>query len=391
VFSHGSACGLKTIRSCVIRRNWATSAEVFSLKLTLYGTATVDLGALVDRFAYGLNDELLSVIPYLAPYSNLAFKSVDVQIISPDALSNTHYIRQVWPNLLSMVCSSGSEAASMVAAIVKSTVEDRKDMPRKEIEEILNFAQTLHPHNLLIRNIASEIRTTMAKGDSNTDALVRCKNDYLKKRQSECRRVAASAKGRIDGDDWLVVYGYSHAVMTLLTEQLVGHRGTVLVVRSPCPNSGTLAPDETKRIEEKVKASGLKYRVVEMASLPGIFTRLQKQEEQIKVLLGTRGVFNGGDVLGAVGSSLVALAAKAHGGTVFVLAEEDKRAVDADTRDAMESLLRQHADSLVSPESRGQNSFQLNVPVDCLTPGTYDAIIGIDSPSSGSVAPVEQV
>jgi translation initiation factor 2B subunit (eIF-2B alpha/beta/delta family) len=221
-----------------------------------------------------------------------------------------------------------------------------------------------------------EVRAALEKDGSSTESIVRCKKEYLKRRQQECNQVASRAKAKIDSDDWLVIFGFSHAVMTLLTEQLLGHRGTILIVRAPQPSPGALAPDETLRIMEKLKASGLSYRLVDMGTLPEIFTRLRKNGQFIKVLLGTRGIFNGGDVLGAVGSSLIALAAKAHSGTVLVLAESDKRAVDRQTTEEMERLLYERADLLVSLHH--QNADHWNVPVDRLTNKMYDEIIGCD-------------
>tara|TARA_R110002072_G_scaffold303121_1_gene494598 strand:+ start:138597 stop:140435 length:1839 start_codon:yes stop_codon:yes gene_type:complete len=352
-------------------------------KVQQYGTAIVDFSTLVESVAHGLRDELDTVIPYLAPYSNVDFKSVVVSAVSPDAMSNTtHYVRKAWPNLISMCSSSGSETASMVAAVVMAAATHQAEMPRTEVEEILDYSVRLHPYNLLVRAIAHDVRVVMDSQGATARQLAECKQNYLLGREAKSNQVAALAKTEIDANDLLVVYGYSHAVMTLISEHLIGRRNKIAIVPAPGSNASTLTPDETARIQEKVKASGLPYMLVEMANLSEIFSRFKAQNQPFKVLLGTHGVFNGGDSLCTVGSSMVAVAAKAQGGRVLILAEPDKRVTDAETKSAMERLLAQNDEFLISSEVWERNSYRATVPVDCLTPEMYDEIIGVADPLS---------
>ena len=79
---------------------------------------------------------------------------------------------------------------------------------------------------------------------------------------------------------------------------------------------------------------------------------------------------------------MVAVAAKAQGGRVLILAEPDKRVTDAETKSAMERLLAQNDEFLISSEGWERNSYRATVPVDCLTPEMYDEIIGVADPLS---------
>jgi translation initiation factor 2B subunit (eIF-2B alpha/beta/delta family) len=260
----------------------------------------------------------------------------------------------------------------MLAAIVKAVAAKRDRMPSSEIEDILEYAIKIHPHNLLIRSIVRDVRFAMHIEGATPETLVECKSRYLKLREQECARVAAKAKRIIDDENWIVVYGFSHVVMTLLTEHSVGRCINVLIVKTAPPSQGYFVPDETTRIEQTLAAAGFNSVTLEMAMLPNVLTRLRQQGRKVKVVLGTRGVFNGGDVLGAPGSSLVAIAARSLGASVYVLAESDKRAVDADTKAAMESLLERLADSAVSTSVSDRDVYS---PVDRLTPNDYDEVI----------------
>ncbi|GAB5440113.1 MAG: hypothetical protein Fues2KO_04620 [Fuerstiella sp.] len=347
-------------------------------RVSRHGTATIDFGVLVDRLADGLREELASVIPYLAPFWNVDFKDVAVTRICPDAMSNSmNHVRRNWANLLTTVARSGSEAASMVAALVLAACEGQRDIPREEVASILDFALKLHPHNLLIRKIDRDVRDVMGESESNVRKLVECKRRYLKHRQAECNRVAVLASSIIDSDDCLVFYGFSHIVATLISRHLIGHRGRIVVVHGPLHDDDR-RENETERLEVELQNAGLDYVTVEMAHLPEIFSRLRREINQFKVFLGTRGVFNGGDVLGATGSALIAMAAKTHDGKVFVLAEEDKRAADSETKAIMEKLLNEHAEFLVQQGDVNSRSYQAQVPVDRLPPSRYDEIIGIE-------------
>ena len=71
---------------------------------------------------------------------------------------------------------------------------------------------------------------------------------------------------------------------------------------------------------------------------------------------------------------MIALAAKAYGARVLILAETDKHADDPETKETMEEILHQRVDSLTAAESSQEDTL-LRIPVDCLTTDAYDEVI----------------
>lgn len=339
-----------------------------------YGTVTIDFQTVIERVVGGLKGELATVIPWLSGYSNTDFKTVEPRIVRPKSLADPEgLMMEMWPSIVKMF-SSSSEAACMVAALTMAACRDCADVPKKKIVEILDMALRVHPYNFLIRGLDREVRSLLERNCAVGD-LRRCKERYLKEREDRCVQVACQARRAIDDGDVIVVSGYSRTLLTLLTEQLVGHRGTVLMVRCPPSLPSLITKDANKRLLDEVRSSGLSCVQVENASLLEIFQHFKRNDQSVKVLLAAQGVFNGGEVLAAVGSSLISLAAKAAGYQVYVLAEPEKRISDEETRRRMEQLLKEQADRLIHIDAEGDMPAQITAQIDCLLPDMYDRII----------------
>ena len=339
-----------------------------------YGTATIDFQGVIDRVVGGLKAELSTVIPWLSGYSNTDFKNVEAKIVRPKSLADPEgHMMEMWPSIIKMF-SSASETACMVAALVKAACRDCSEVPKKKIYEILDMALYVHPYNFLIRGLDAEMRQLLSKECSVGD-VKRCKERYLKEREERCVQVARQARRVISDGDVIVVSGYSRTLLTLLTEQLVGHGGKVLIVKCPATSPGLIARDGNARLLDELRKSGLSCIHLENGSLVEILQNFRRTGQPVKVLLAAQGVFNGGEVLAAVGSSLISLAAKAVGFPVYILAEPEKRISDDETRRKMEQLLKEQADWLIHTDADGDKPAEIAAQVDCLMPDMYTAII----------------
>lgn len=340
----------------------------------LIGTVTVDFRIAVEAVVSSLTEELHSVAPYLAAYSNTDFKAVSADIHDPAALADQElYMMKMWPTMLAL-SGSASEAASMVAAVIMASASRSTGaLPKEELQQITEKAIALHPYNLLVRQLVKEVNRAV-ESNAQPQHIIRCKELYLKRRQEAPLLVAQQAKSHIQPNDVIVVYGYSHNVMTLLTDILFGQQNKVVVVRSSHPPiKSVYARDEDERVLADLRKTTLCTKVVDMASIPGVFSYFQQKNLSVKVLISAYGIFNGGDVLAKVGSSLLALAAHAVGGSVLVLAEPEKRVTDSDVKAEMERLLLDQAGQLIAKKASDRPA-ELVPQIDRLTKGMYTPV-----------------
>jgi len=321
-----------------------------------------------------------SVLPHLIKFSNTAFKEIHPEIHRPRALlgpQTQKLMLDMWPYMLTMT-TSASEGASMVAALVRALLTGRDDIPTEELENLLSLAAKTHRFNLLVRRLETCIRSRLT-ANASIHNIRECLDEYLVKRQRECRAVAQQASNviPIGHDDVLVVYGYSHTVSTFITEQLVGHSGPILVVECRRKVLGQVeVADEAERVLAELQPLGRDCKHVSMASLPAIFSHFKRGGKAIKVLLGARGVFKTGSVLSTVGSYAIASIAGASDVEVFVLVEDDKIVVGEDEglNTWIDEELERQAKAELAPDV-GVPRRELVPPIDHLDRAMYTRLI----------------
>jgi translation initiation factor 2B subunit (eIF-2B alpha/beta/delta family) len=344
-----------------------------------FGTVTVDFRSVVDKIVEGLRDELSGVLPYLVRFSNTAFKEIEPDIHMPLALGGHQAQRRMldmWPYMLTTAMSA-SEVASMLAALVDAVLHNRTDIPTGELKELLDHAARLHPYNFLIRRLELDIRKHI-KEKSHPSRIKDFLTEYMQSRVKACHEVAQRAKKYLGADDVLVIYDFSQTVMTLITEHLTGFQGKILVVECRrWMKGGVPLPNESSRVRSGLDKLGLHCVDVQMASLPAIFSYFKKQGKTVKVLLTARGIFNGGDALCTVGSTVIAALAKTSGMDVYILAEREKYLKSADLDREIEQILRTQARDLIS-SAHPSRPKDLMPEIDCLTPETYTALVGLE-------------
>ena len=289
-----------------------------------YGTVTISFQPVVDRVVDSVQEELDTVIPYLTNYSNTSYKTVNAIVEHPGAIDPDAYLCDMWPCMLSMV-SSGSAVASMVGAILLATLKQARNVPPQEIRDILARAIDVHRYNVLVHRLNQEMERFLDR-NANVSEVREYLEAFGPRTLEASQHVAGLARDLIQNDDVVVIYGYSNAVMTALTAQPRTHNALVLVVKCYRMEPSVCVRDENDRVVNELQMSRLHYQIVEMASLDGVFASLRQQGKHVKVLLGTRGVLENGDVLSTVGHSQIALAARDAHVEIVIVGETRKHA-----------------------------------------------------------------
>jgi translation initiation factor 2B subunit (eIF-2B alpha/beta/delta family) len=325
-----------------------------------FGTATVDFKPAVEQvIKAGLETELASVSPWLVAYPNTGFSAVEADFDRPLAMSNSDiYMRDLWPYLLSIPYSA-SEEACLVAGLLKAitTLDGVAQVAEDKVQMILKFSKRLHPYNFLVRDLEDRINDFLSRDKSvyNFGAFLEA---YLTERKDALATLASEAVVAmpVTDQDWLVVYGYSHSIMALLRQpKFHGHKGRILIVecrrRSGLEAAGC---DESERLAEELQALGLTYRHVRMESLAVIFAYCRKQKQGVKVVLGARGIYDGGEALCTIGNATIAILAKQSDVPVYLLAEQAKRQGGNQLKSDITAQLEQLASKLANGGSEGR-------------------------------------
>ena len=357
-----------------------------------YGTATVDFEPVVKRLAQAIERELGTVIPYLSAYRNTDFKWVEAKIATLKGTGDPEdFLRKTWPCMFSTT-TSASEAACLVAAVLRSIMREVADVPYKGVTKVLAEVRRLFPYNVLARRLVAEMGTFLRE-DPNLDSTGRLGqlavahkylDGFLEARLKAGSRVAVAAHRLLNSDDTLVIYGYSSVVMHLLRDHLRGHRGRVLLVKCHHPGHLLAVQEEDDRMIRRLRDSGLAFREVEMSSLRQILSHFQGQNVKAKVLLGAWAVLNGAEVLARMGSAMIASTAKDCNVPVLVLAEAEKHAANGAMAAEMEGLLAEQATALISPKGdvatdpTDDRHGEVFAPIDRLSREMYDQLVGDD-------------
>lgn len=342
---------------------------------TDFGTARVDFRPVIHKVIKGLRDELASVEPFLGRYSNTAFHKVEPVFVYPRIYSEPRIqMCELWPDLLSSV-HSASEAACMIAALVDAFLVTTQgvNMPLKQIEELLTHSLQMYRFNILVRNLVQEIKDQLADAQQKMvshSELRRFLTNYLDSRVKACLRTAelAASQMSIAPNDWLVVYGYSHSIMTLFRKHLRTHRGPVLVVEYRQQTRDGELCEEAARVYSELTEIGLACTFVRLESLPLLFNHCKNSapKQSLVVILGTRGIYNMGKSLSGAGNAVIALAAHQFGGKVYILADQGKRTHDKEVENSIDEALHEVVEVLISghaaevPEP-SESSLQIDV------------------------------
>jgi translation initiation factor 2B subunit (eIF-2B alpha/beta/delta family) len=290
-----------------------------------------------------------------------------------------------------MTTSSASEVSCMLVAILLAFVRGRSKLARNEIATVLEEAMKLHPYNFLVRRLAGKMRELL-DAQCPPIQVVNYLEQHLMNRVNACDKVAEGAYTHIEQQDILVVYGYSHTVIRLLTQRLRGHQGIVLVVKCHRNDPHLKIERENERITAELLKAHLKCRVVQLASLRETLAYFKGAGNRVKVLIGVRGVFNGGDVLSTVGNATIAATAKASDVDVLVLADAEKELPGEEIREEIEKALDDHAARSLSTSAGaypGQVEVTEIVPIDRVTPEMYNNLLGVKgaaTPAAGADA-----
>lgn len=369
--------------------------EGFVPRQQMFGTANVDLRAVIDSTVASLNDELASVIPYITRYANTSYLEIKPQIDTPVVgKPAVQLLRHMWP-VIATADGSTSEVASTIAGIALATVNEANRLPMEDINALLNAAVDHAPFNALLRNLRSELQESYKPQEGAADKaenavmkraqVISYLKNYLSTRTEACQRAAVAAGQYVSSDDVVIVYGYSRTVMTLLCDVIRGRFQKAIVV--PCRVGSKIdrPVDDTGRMIQMLTKLNSCVKVIEMAAVPGVLRYLKRHELKPKVLLGALEILDDGvgskpEVIVQVGASLLVTSVKAWGGAVHVVAESEK--VLANTRDLEETrrLLKENGDELrreVNPmfSDHAEKIYELSPVVDVLSPEMYDDLI----------------
>jgi hypothetical protein len=348
----------------------------------VFGTATVDFTGIVDRLVAGLREELNSVIPYTAAYSNICFREVREVINRPDALRPVRHMRDLWLHLLTQT-RSASETASMLAAVVSAIVSGPATIPKNDVLAVLQHAVDKYGFNFLVRNLAREIVNRISKNEE-PQPVNKFLNDYIEQREEVCHAVAArvNAALRLSREDTLIVKGLSHNVMTFLKDHCIGHRRPIIVLEHR--GSGARGTNQTDDVMSELQKVGLPCIRLRAACLPVVLGKLRQEDggHRVIVLASACGFRDNGDVYGDTGSAMTALVAQRYDLEFHIIAEEEKQ-LGADETVEIEKKLAELASEYLSGSSESAQAQQ----IDLLTAGMYSKILGL--PEEPSARPLE--
>lgn len=340
-----------------------------------FGSATFSFGGIVDRIALSLAEELISVEPYLTKYDNTAFHKVTTTKRHPVILYDaSSLLCDLWPDLLASL-QSASETTCMLARALDATVQvfgKGGQIPKHKVTELIKFATGMYKFNIPVYKLCSQV----ANFEGSVEKLREYLLSYATQRVVACNRVAEAAfqKLQIKSEDYLVLFGFSHSVMSMFRRHLRSHKGVILVVECRSARDGSYVNDEAERVGAELDELGLDWRFVRLESLALIleyYCKKRAPQNAIIPLLGTSGIYNGGEALCHVGSASFALTVKEAGAKVYVLADPEKRTQDKGTAE----LIEQQISEAAAPISKTQiKATELRPEIDVLKPEWYELI-----------------
>lgn len=297
-----------------------------------------DLEVVVNMVTKYVEEELWGVQKILSRYPNTCFIAVENKIEHVKALDymQKQQFLSLWPYFLSRPLSATEAAAALAQILLLSTeqAEERGDLGkvwREEMHQIMEKTKSLREYDFMIRNLYIRVTELLSDIPENTQSATKL-TMYLKRFmrliEDNCRRLVGHALGEIGPDDVLILYGHSINIEELLT--YIAKRHLLYIVDCYKALDGHQILDENKKITEVVKGLGFsRYKFLQLPSLAEALGELKRKKVPCKLLLGTHGRLNDGDLLCQVGTHIVAATAKRFGVEVIAFCDTMKFLVDS--------------------------------------------------------------
>uniref|UniRef100_H2Z4E0 Translation initiation factor eIF2B subunit delta n=1 Tax=Ciona savignyi TaxID=51511 RepID=H2Z4E0_CIOSA len=224
------------------------------------------------------------------------------------------------------VTGSNARCAALISAVCK-LISDYETPPQKELSRHLesklkpaiSFLDQCRPLSVSMGSAIKYIKlqiTNIPTGMSDAEAKEKLINSFREYVRVNIvlagKAISESASTKITDGDVVMVYGSSSLITNLLIETHKSGRSFRVVVvdgRPKLSGRGTLL---------KLSKAGIKCSYVLVSAASYIMP------EVTKVFLGAHGILSNGYVMGSVGTSMVAMAAKVRGVPVIVACEAYK-------------------------------------------------------------------
>ncbi|QNN23329.1 translation initiation factor eIF-2B [Planctomycetales bacterium ZRK34] len=316
-------------------------------EIRTYGNVTVDFKPIVmHEVIDSVRRELISVKPWLASNTNTSIDDVVCDFHRPRTTRDpSRPMAQMWPYLIERVACA-SEAACMVAALARSVGNDTTSSAVNidSIKQVLGVAIQAHEYNFIVNDLCERLLQFL-DSEPNGKQLNSFIDNFLDEQQEAVNQVVAVAKSalHISNKDWVFIYGYSATVAKYLSELIhAGFDGIVWAVKCKRRLPG-MPPywDESQRMVTELKSINPRcdIRLIDVGDIHSWLGLANKKYVDAHVLLGTRGIFNGGEALCTVGNRTIASVAQEHNVPVYLLTGINKRRSGSKFDEQVESKL----------------------------------------------------
>jgi translation initiation factor 2B subunit (eIF-2B alpha/beta/delta family) len=290
-----------------------------------------DLEKVVAIIKEDVKEELESVQSVLLSWPNLFFLEVEIH---PRRMKSLEYCEKdqyfaLWPYLLQDPRSS-TEVASAFIEIVLFCLEVKGISWTNEVKSIIEEIKKLRPLDFMVINLCKEIEILLEQkitDDARRTEIRTFLGSFRNNIKSNCQKIIPRTLDLIKPEDILFVFGYSMNIEKILKE--ISTRVRVIVIDCFEPVSAPFLESENDKIIKSILASGLKredVQFIQIYSFPHVLSTLTKgiDDKKVTLLLGTHGVLEEQNLLGKVGSELLARTAKDYGAKVIAFAEQYK-------------------------------------------------------------------